>query len=184
MATESVVEISKVFLKNSNFKYNVNWPSLKNIELATLHSLQSKTTESVLKTTIKGVEKYTLERELVISDLSKSKSIEAINEERFNSYLEQSVDMNLQKLRCRFNYFDSDKEKLGIKEATIDIYKKIKGSDKLNGLTIVKLIFTSVTAANKFVPPDDFGREITGCHRWTDYQMCINGVPSEQFESS
>lgn len=56
--------------------------------------------------------------------------------------------------------------------AEVDLFE-----DDLAGLCIVEVEFESVDAAEAFVPPAWFGREVTGLTGWSNAELARNGRP-------
>jgi CYTH domain-containing protein len=67
-----------------------------------------------------------------------------------------------------------DIEGIGVGEVTVDVY-----GDALAGLVVVEAEFETETAADSFVPPAWFGREVTGDSRWSNAALARHGRPAE-----
>jgi CYTH domain-containing protein len=186
MPKESTVEIEierRWLPKNNRWKQNTDWSSQRHIKQAYPASLQTiHIVGRVRCTDDNGVSTYVLEYKSKVDNDQTKESKDKLNKAKFDAYLAEAKDINLTKWRCDLSYFAKNKVELGIKEAIIDTYVEIKGNRQLNKLNIIEVEFTSVEAARKFVPPADFGKEITGKTEWSNYQMCLRGVPQQQLE--
>ncbi len=60
-------------------------------------------------------------------------------------------------------------------KAEIDIYE-----GKLSGLITTEVEFASVAQAERFVPPDWFGKDVSQDHRYKNTSLSKHGIPSEQ----
>ena len=63
---------------------------------------------------------------------------------------------------CKTGYFE------------LDIFK-----GKLKELHIVEIEFNSIEEANKFIPPQWFGKEVTDDKRYRSKNLAINGIPRD-----
>ena len=63
---------------------------------------------------------------------------------------------------------------LGAHVAELDVY-----GGELAGLLTVEVEFDSDNAADEFVPPDWFGREVTGREEWSNAALSRRGIPAD-----
>jgi CYTH domain-containing protein len=57
----------------------------------------------------------------------------------------------------------------------VDLFQNIRGQPV--NLEIFEIKFNTLAAAESFVPPSWLGEEITSKHQWSNYELCLNGVP-------
>lgn len=58
------------------------------------------------------------------------------------------------------------------RRAEVDVF-----AEGLTGLVLVEVEFASVEAAEAFVPPNWFGREVTDEHGWNNAALAVHGAP-------
>lgn len=174
------IEIERRFLPlNDLWRENTSWISQKYIKQAYPPSLQSDHFVGRVRSTEEdSVAIFIQEYKVKIDNECTKEYQDKLTREQFEKYLSEPEVVNLSKWRHNLNYAITKKAKLGIKEAIIDIYVEINGIRDLNKLCIIEVEFISVEAARGFKPPKYFGEEITGKTEWSNYQMCLNGVPT------
>jgi len=57
----------------------------------------------------------------------------------------------------------------------VDQFQKIRCED--TKLVICEIEFETVNEAKAFEPPAWLGKEITGLHHWSNFDLCLNGIP-------
>ncbi len=58
--------------------------------------------------------------------------------------------------------------------AEVDVY-----ADQLEGLVVAEVEFSSEEEGHRFQPPDWFGRELTGDHRYANQELALHGLPPD-----
>jgi len=57
----------------------------------------------------------------------------------------------------------------------IDQFLEIRGEEA--SLVVIEIEFSTLDEARNYVPPKWLGHEITGKHKWSNFELCVNGIP-------
>jgi len=97
-------------------------------------------------------------------DLSRPEKEIELTEEQYKTLWPLTIGRRIKKVRYE--------KELGHSIAELDIYK-----EKLKGLKIVEVEFTSEKEANNFKAPPWFGEEVTRDARYKNKNLAVNGKP-------
>jgi len=153
MSNEQPVEIERKFLVGAMLFELEAYPCFS-IDQGYHSSLRfRKKDDKFFQTEKKGKGLVRIEREHEISS------------DEFNDNWPRTAGCRLSKKRYEIAY--------GKYICELDVYE-----GELDSLMTVEVEFDSVEEANAFIPPDWFDRELTDDERYTNYNLCLHGLPN------